>query len=337
MMMHAYYLSQWVLFFFIYSFIGWVWESCYVSVRKRRWVNRGFMHGPMLPLYGSGALVILIVTIPVRENLILVFLVGMAGATILEYFTGAAMERLFHVRYWDYSRQPGNLNGHICPMASLCWGFFSVLMVRFIHVPVENAVLRIPLTVSEGLATVLTVAAAVDFTQSFNEAMDMKNILVQLEESKKQIRQMQEKLKTASGEVLEDYRRYSEQLHQKSLSRRNVFIEQIHAKREQQRKMLLDLSERAEMLLREELPAKVDELIGEERREELAELKSSILQELQKLGARTDKRYLRAAGQLRRNPTAVSERFKETMEELRRLMDADQRRDREMQDKGEDK
>lgn len=124
MMMHAYYLSQWVLFFFIYSFIGWVWESCYVSVRKRRWVNRGFMHGPMLPLYGSGALVILIVTIPVRENLILVFLVGMAGATILEYFTGAAMERLFHVRYWDYSRQPGNLNGHICPMASLCWGVF---------------------------------------------------------------------------------------------------------------------------------------------------------------------------------------------------------------------
>ena len=148
---------------------------------------------------------------------------------------------------------------------------------------------------------------------------------------------MQEKLKTASGEVLEDYRRYSEQLQQKSLSRKNAFIEQIHEKREKQRKVLLDLSERAEMLLREELTAKVDELIGEERREELAELKSSILQELQKLGARTDKRYLRAAGQLRRNPTAVSERFKETVEELRRLMDADQRRDGETQDKGEDK
>ena len=66
--MHAYYLSQWVLFFFIYSFIGWVWESCYVSVRKRRWVNRGFMHGPMLPLYGSGALAVLVSTIGVREN-----------------------------------------------------------------------------------------------------------------------------------------------------------------------------------------------------------------------------------------------------------------------------
>ena len=65
--MHAYYLPQWVLFFFIYSFIGWVWESCYVSVRKRRWVNRGFMHGPMLPLYGSGALTVLVSTISVRQ------------------------------------------------------------------------------------------------------------------------------------------------------------------------------------------------------------------------------------------------------------------------------
>ena len=336
-MTHAYYLWQWILFFFLYSFIGWVWETCYVSVRKRRWVNRGFMHGPMLPLYGSGALVILIGTIPVRENAALVFLVGMIGATILEYFTGAAMERLFHVRYWDYSGQPGNINGHICPMASLCWGFFSVLMVRVIHVPVENLVLRIPFTMGEGFAAVLTAAAAVDFTQSFNEAMDMKNILVQLEESKKQISRMQEKLKAASGEVIEDYRRYSVELQQKRLSRRNAFIEQIHAKREQKKRMLLELSERAEMLLREELPAKVEGLIGEERREELAELKNGILQEIQRLGARTDRRYLRAAGHLRRNPTAVSRRFRETVEELRRLMDADQRQDGEMQDKGEDK
>lgn len=128
--MHAYYLSQWVLFFFIYSFIGWVWESCYVSVRKRRWVNRGFMHGPMLPLYGSGALAVLVSTIGVRENMVLIFLLGMMAATVLEYFTGAAMERLFHVRYWDYSNQKLNLHGYICVSSSLCWGCFSVLLVR---------------------------------------------------------------------------------------------------------------------------------------------------------------------------------------------------------------
>ena len=66
--MHAYHLSQWLIFFFIYSFIGWVWESCYVSVRKRHWVNRGFLHGPMLPIYGSGAVVILVSTIDPGEH-----------------------------------------------------------------------------------------------------------------------------------------------------------------------------------------------------------------------------------------------------------------------------
>lgn len=192
--MHAYYLTQWILFFFIYSFIGWVWESCYVSVRKRRWVNRGFLHGPMLPIYGSGALVILISTIGVRENPWLIFLFGMLAATVLEYITGAVMEKMFHVRYWDYSRQKLNLNGYICVSSSLCWGMFSVLLVRAVHIPVERAVLDIPLFITDGAALVLTVIMTVDLTQSFNEAMDLKQVLAQLEESKEQIGEMQEKL-----------------------------------------------------------------------------------------------------------------------------------------------
>ena len=199
--MQEYDLSQWVLFFFLYSFLGWIWESCYVSVRKHRWVNRGFMHGPMLPLYGSGAMVVLIVTIPVRDNILLVFLMGMIGATILEYFTGITMERLFHVRYWDYRNLKFNVRGYICPLASLCWGAFSILMVKVVHIPFEHMVLLIPVTIADILAFVLTIAAAVDFTQSFNEAMDMKRILVQLEASKEQIQKMQERLKDASEEM----------------------------------------------------------------------------------------------------------------------------------------
>ena len=95
--------GQWMLFFYIYCFLGWLWESTYVSVRRREWVNRGFMHGPFLPIYGSGAIVILFTTLAFRENLWMIYLLGMISATILEYFTGAAMEKLFHVRYWDYT------------------------------------------------------------------------------------------------------------------------------------------------------------------------------------------------------------------------------------------
>ena len=79
--MYDYYLAQWLLFFFIYCFFGWIWESCYVSVKKRKWVNRGFLHGPLIPIYGFGAVTVLLVVIPVREHLVLVYFLGMAAAT----------------------------------------------------------------------------------------------------------------------------------------------------------------------------------------------------------------------------------------------------------------
>ena len=121
--MHVYTTGQWVLLFFFYCFCGWVWESCYVSICQRRWVNRGFLNGPLLPIYGCGAILILFVTLPVEDNLYLVWLLGMLAATALEYVTGAAMEALFKVRYWDYSQHRFQLNGYICLSSSLAWGF----------------------------------------------------------------------------------------------------------------------------------------------------------------------------------------------------------------------
>ena len=114
--------AQWALFFFLYSFLGWIWESGYVSLREKRWMNRGFLNGPLLPIYGFGAVFILLFTLPVAANPLLVFLMGMAGATLLEYVTGSFLENTFHVRYWDYSMYRWNLHGHICLAASLCWG-----------------------------------------------------------------------------------------------------------------------------------------------------------------------------------------------------------------------
>ena len=330
--MNSYHLTQWLLFFFFYSFVGWVWESCYVSARKHRWVNRGFMHGPMLPIYGSGALVVLISTIGVRENILLIFLFGMTAATLLEYATGAVMERLFHVRYWDYSNQKFNLHGYICVTSSLCWGCFSVLLVRVIHVPVENVVLKFPLMAADGIALVLAVAATADLTQSFNEAMDLKRILMQLEESKAQIHRLEERLKAASAEVMEDYRkRYeavaedyrkrTDEWKQETVFRKDEFLKRVNLRREERRGQLMWLGERVDKLLKEELPGRLAEMIGEDRAKDLREIRQNITQELSKLGSRTDRNYLRIAKHLRRNPTAVSERFKEAFEEIRRFMD----------------
>ncbi len=95
--MYTYSTMQWILFFYIYCFIGWIWETSYVSIRTKHFTNRGFMHGPFLPIYGTGAIVILLATIPVKSIIPLVFLFGMIAATLLEFFTGAAMLKLFHV------------------------------------------------------------------------------------------------------------------------------------------------------------------------------------------------------------------------------------------------
>ena len=380
--MYSYDLSQWILFFFLYSFLGWVWESCYVSVRKHRWVNRGFMHGPMLPLYGSGAMVVLIATIPVRDNLWMVFIMGMIGATTLEYITGVTMERMFHVRYWDYRNMKFNVKGYICPVATLCWGGFSILMVKVIHVPIEDLVLKIPITVTDILAFALVVVAAVDFTQSFNEAMDMKNILVQLEASKEQIQKMQEKLKQTSEEMQEKLKQSSEEMQERlkqtseevqerlkqtsegvqerarsaaegmqeklqnaaegvqsgyqeytqkreaeKLSRKEAEMARLDQRRQERNRQLASLSEKAENLLKGIVPEKLEGLSDsiEKWKTELGELKENAGLEMRKMGSRTNKSYENALKQLRRNPTAGSDRFKNAMEELKNLSE---RRDR---------
>ena len=97
--MPSYAVEQWLLLFYFYCFCGWLWESCYVSARQHQWVNRGFLHGPLLPIYGTGAISILFVTLPVRDNIPLIFLLGMLAATLLEWITGIIMEWLFHVRH----------------------------------------------------------------------------------------------------------------------------------------------------------------------------------------------------------------------------------------------
>lgn len=194
-----YTFSTWLFFFYFYCFLGWIWETCYVSVLKAKWVNRGFMRGPFLPIYGSGAIVVLIFTLPFRTSPGLVFVVGMASATILEYFTGAAMEQMFHVRYWDYSNQRLNLNGHICVTSSLAWGMFSVILTLYGHTPVERLVSCMNINVLEAIVFVLTVYISIDMAESVREAINLKEVLLSLEENNEEFRRLQKHIEIASA------------------------------------------------------------------------------------------------------------------------------------------
>lgn len=205
---------------------------------------------------------------------------------MLEFFTGMVMESLFHVRYWDYSHLKFNVKGYICPVASLCWGVFSIMMVKVVHIPIEEVILKIPMAIADGLAFVLTVVAAVDFTQSFNEAMDMKKMLAQLDETKVQIRKLQERIREASEDMSEKLRTAAGEVPEK---------------------------------LRSAAAGDVPEKL----RLELAELKENAAKELQKILSRSDETHAGAMKQLRRNPTAASSRFKDVLEELKKYTEKD--------------
>ena len=131
--MYEYTWYQWLTFFFIYCFFGWIFESTYVSAKTGHFVNRGFLRLPLLPLYGTGAVMMLWVSLPVKDNLFLVYLAGVIAATILEYVTGWGMEKLFKMKYWDYSNQRFNVKGYICLSSSIAWGFLTIFLTEVVH------------------------------------------------------------------------------------------------------------------------------------------------------------------------------------------------------------
>ncbi len=224
-----YVFRQWLIFFYFYCICGWIFESTYVSLKKRKLTNRGFMKGPWLPLYGSGAVIILFCTLPFQEWPVAVYFVGAAAATILEYITGVAMVRLFKVRYWDYSTQKFQFQGHICLSSSIAWGGLSVLMVYVIHKPVERLIFKIPGEALSVITFIITVCMVYDFANAFRDAMDLRTLLIQAEELKKQIADALEESIAKLEESVEESRARREE----TLAETKAMIEESKARFEE--------------------------------------------------------------------------------------------------------
>lgn len=126
------FFATWALIFFIYSFVGWLVEVIRGLVLRHKFVNRGFLIGPICPIYGFGAL-LLTLTLSNIENPVAIFCVSFIGGSALEYFTSFFMEKLFHVRWWDYSDRKIHLNGRICLTSSIYFGLAGILMVKFLN------------------------------------------------------------------------------------------------------------------------------------------------------------------------------------------------------------
>lgn len=210
--MYNYSFFQWVAFFCIYCFIGWLFESIYVSIEYRKWVNRGFLNGPFLPIYGFGAIIMLFCSLPVRKSTILVFFFGMAGATALEYFTGYVMEKIFHVKYWDYSYEPFNVNGYICLGCSIMWGFLSVVLVKIIHTPVENLILGINSKVLIILDILFAAGFVSDLIMSAREAFDLRRIIDEKILQNEKVLRLQKRVDVLMAFINDDKEKLQEKL-----------------------------------------------------------------------------------------------------------------------------
>ena len=189
--MFSYAVEDWLLLFYIYCVFGWCFESTYVSVRTGHLVNRGFMRAPFLPLYGSGAILLLIIGRIFADSLLLTYIFGCICATLLEFFTGMAMERMFKIKYWDYSRQPFNIQGHVCLMSSLFWGVLGIFLTRVLHAPIEAFVLEIPGPVKVILVLVITSVLSWDFVLSFKAAMELRSVLIEMKEAEAVLRDLE--------------------------------------------------------------------------------------------------------------------------------------------------
>jgi uncharacterized membrane protein len=288
MFMYLYTWYQWLLFFFIYCFIGWIIESTYVSVRSLHFVNRGFLRLPLLPLYGSGAIIMLWLSLPVQGNLFLVFLFGMLGASALEYVTGYAMERLFKMKYWDYSNNPFNLNGYVCLTNSIAWGFLTLLLTEVIHRPLEWLVLGLNGTVCISLVIIVGIIFITDAIHSTKEALDLGRILETMTKLKSELDEVQVQISLLKAETAQK-------------------VSDIKTETIQMATSLKDGTKVKISSLKAETASVLKESALVERLQSLTETKEKLT------GRLTSYRK----GILRRNPTASSRLFGEALRELK--------------------
>lgn len=192
------------LTFCLYSFLGWVCESIYCSAGEKRLINRGFLNGPVCPVYGFGAVIVVKLLTPFENNLVLLFLTGMAATSVLEYFTGYLLETLFHTKWWDYSQRRCNIRGRVCLRNSLMFGGLSVIAMKLINPVVAGLVARLHGWVLYAVAGGALALFAADTVVSVRTVLQLNGKLEQLQKLAAEIKKAEEEKKEAIQRALEE-------------------------------------------------------------------------------------------------------------------------------------
>ncbi|MFV0247285.1 MAG: putative ABC transporter permease [Mycoplasmatales bacterium] len=162
-----------ILLFMIYAFMGYFVEVSYVFIRTHKIHNRGFLHLPIIPIYAFGALIILYSLESFKTNPILIFSLGLVLTTSLEYLTSFIMEKLFNMRWWDYSDQKYNINGRVCLLNSILFGILCLVVTYLINPVVVNIINSIDLKVQKDIADIFIVLLIIDMSYTLRDLISI--------------------------------------------------------------------------------------------------------------------------------------------------------------------
>ena len=197
-------ISAAFFYFVVYAFLGWCMETVYCSTLERRLVSRGFLFGPMCPIYGVGVLMMICWFKPFMGNPILFYLVATVCMSAWEYFVGWFLETTTHIKYWDYSMYRFNLKGRICLWVCLTWGVLSYLVLFFIHPRIERLYLQIPYSLLVFLDGILLGILATDAAATIYQLVRTSQLIGRLQQAGDELREQIQTNRAELSEALVD-------------------------------------------------------------------------------------------------------------------------------------
>lgn len=318
--MQIYYL---MLYFFVYGFLGWCTEVAYATTKQKKFVNRGFLNGPICPIYGVGVTAVVYFLTPYKDNLILLYVMSTVLVTVLEGITGYLMDKIFHHKWWDYTNQPLNIGGYVCLIFSLVWGVACVVIVRGIHPVIHKVLTFIPHTVGLVILIILEISIFVDLYVTAAGILKLNHQLEAMAKIAAELHEISDKLGENIHENVMDTLEVTEEGRKKLEAATEESRKKLEAATEESRKKLEAATEEGRRKL---------ESVTEEGRRKLSEGRTKIggtageaRQQLQARSEELRKKYEELSGQggavsrrlMKAFPRMESRQYKETFNELR--------------------
>ena len=232
------YQAVWI--FIIYAFLGWCSEVAFAAVNKGKFVNRGFLNGPVCPIYGVGMLIVVLCLWNLRDRLLLLFLGSALLTTALEFVTGFVLERFFHDKWWDYSDMPFNIKGYVCLKFTILWGLAASFIIGAIHRFIYMLIEKTPFVLGVILLAVFSAAFIADFIVTLTALVKLPKKLKAMAEAERALRAVSDKI----GENIRDTTIAAKEKGEALAEENKPRLEELKAEYEKKKKELSAMLER---------------------------------------------------------------------------------------------